>query len=80
MILIEHLLCYYSYSINAHVVFVLRIFTIGQVKMNEEYIHYVLRIAKCGLEVSHNCKSFVGNVYMVVSDTSYMIDCDPLLW
>ena len=35
--------------------------------------------AKCGLEVSHNCKSFVGNVYMVVSDTWYMIDGLPLL-
>ena len=31
--------------------------------------------AKCGLEVSHNCKSFVGNVYMVVSDTW---NCDRL--
>ena len=35
--------------------------------------------AKCGLEVSHNCKPFVGNVYMVVSDTWNMTDCDPLL-
>ena len=35
--------------------------------------------AKCGLEVSHNCKSFVVNIYMVVSDTWNMIDGLPLL-
>ena len=43
-------------------------------------ISTMFKHAKCGLEMSHNCKSFVGNVYMVVSETSYMIDCDPLLW
>ena len=35
--------------------------------------------AKCGLEVSYNCKSFVENVYMAISDTWYMINGSPLL-